>query len=370
MRPIRPVSMHKKAQHFAEYMLVFIVFLVMAIIVITALGLIPDLRSGSMVRKSHEILSIGPVGITYHAIDSCGGYTLRLRNNNPQTIIIQSIVLNDETIFNGSRTIFSGLEEYFEGSTAYRNVKGRSYEHKLSIRVLDTQSASVSTLSYSDFLYGEYSSIGLLGKQKYLHQNILDEFCFADTTNHVYNANAYQAFGNPSLAWLPTGYPILSLDGNDDYVQFSTFADTLKHLTLEMVVWLNTTNQETGIFFKPNSILVSVKENVVSCTLFDQGNLVRVDGGPISSLAWHHLVCVYDGSKLVLYLDGSMSNGKHHHGSIDGNAYPAYLGTYTPESGKNTRMKIGYFSLSSSAMQQDVIAVRARTLLSLYPNQP
>jgi len=48
--------------------------------------------------------------------------------------------------------------------------------------------------------------------------------------------------------------------------------------------------------------------------------------GRLSFNQWHHLLCVNEGQKISIYIDGKLDESKSRHGAMGTNKFPVYIG--------------------------------------------
>ena len=85
----------KKAQTATEYLIILAVVIIIALLVVGTLGGIPTLGSGTSASISKLALSSGAIGISEYALTG-DLLKLRLQNNNPYTVSVDSISIADE----------------------------------------------------------------------------------------------------------------------------------------------------------------------------------------------------------------------------------------------------------------------------------
>jgi hypothetical protein len=137
--------------------------------------------------------------------------------------------------------------------------------------------------------------------------------------------------GNP--VWQPSGGAIggaLELNGKDDFIKIDNESafDITGQITIS--AWVNITDvpQEwTGIVTKGDSawrLSSSFAENIfhfgISYDDYLNGQATVDSGG------WHNVVCVYDGRKMSIYVDGILDASRLRTGLIGTNDYPVCIG--------------------------------------------
>ncbi len=367
---------HTKAQHFSEYMVVFQVFIIATVLVITALGYLPQIKFGSLIHSSDQVLSIGPVGLLSAAIDECGGYTIRLRNNNPSPIAVVGVTLGGERVLNYTLTVPAGKDIAIQGSTGHRARAGTSYSLPITISILNQESGGVTDYTYKDPLYGGYVKFGPIGNVKYLHQGILDDICIlgdvASVPDHVADRPKLSAAHAKSVL-ASSGYHALRFDGNASYAQLDpAFTASLPSFTLEITARINFTSNVTGIVYKPDSFYLTAKDRKLTFGIFDHGQEYTADSTYVPNATWIVVDAVYDGKALRLYVDGELNTGYVHQGKMDGSPYDVTIGDFTPGAGKNAVMDLGTLTLATTAFMPSEIERRSELLLGVYspPKRP
>ncbi len=145
------------------------------------------------------------------------------------------------------------------------------------------------------------------------------------------NGNNGTLKGNP--VWRPTGGVsggAIELSGKGDYVEISNEANFDINEQITVSAWVNITDvpQEwTGIVTKGDSawrLSTSFAQNVfhfgVSSSAYLNGQ-ASVDSGQ-----WHNVVCVYDGQKMSIYVDGKIDFSRPWTGPIGTNDFPVCIG--------------------------------------------
>ncbi|MGA2172887.1 MAG: sugar-binding protein [Sedimentisphaerales bacterium] len=145
------------------------------------------------------------------------------------------------------------------------------------------------------------------------------------------NGNDGTLVGNP--VWRPQGGKIggaIEFSGKGDYVEIANESnfDITGQITIS--AWVNITSvpQEwTGIVTKGDSawrLSTDFANNVFHFGLARESYLngrTRVDSGQ-----WHNVVCVYDGRKMSIYVDGNLDVSKPQTGPIATNDFPVCIG--------------------------------------------
>ena len=173
--------------------------------------------------------------------------------------------------------------------------------------------------------FGNAELGGLLGWWK------LDEKEGNTAADSSGNGNDGTLVGNPQ--WRPQAGKIggaIELGGKGDYVKIANESafDITSQITI--AAWVNITSvpQEwTGIVTKGDSawrLSTTFANNVfhfgVSRENYLNGNTV------VGSGQWHHVACVYDGSKMSIYVDGKLDVSQPRSGPIATNNFPVCIG--------------------------------------------
>ena len=136
--------------------------------------------------------------------------------------------------------------------------------------------------------------------------------------------------------WQPAGGQVdgaLQLDGVDDYVDCGN--DERLNITdaITLSVWVNTNDAGNGQFNPyvtkgDQSYAIKHRDNnYIEFCIYDSG--WHTVWSPVDSSfngAWHHLAGTYDGSELILYVDGVLAANSLHTGSINGSTFNVNIG--------------------------------------------
>jgi beta-galactosidase len=156
------------------------------------------------------------------------------------------------------------------------------------------------------------------------------------------NDNVGKLFGNPQ--WRPSAGKVggaLEFDGVDDYVDCGNDAslDITEQITI--TAWVKT-NDAGDSQFNPYITkgdrtygLKQHSQNSIEFVIYD--GTWRVTHYPVDGSfngVWHHLAGTYDGSKLKLYIDGTLEVTTAYKGSIASSAANLNIATNSEESGR------------------------------------
>jgi outer membrane lipoprotein-sorting protein len=145
------------------------------------------------------------------------------------------------------------------------------------------------------------------------------------------NGNNGMLKGSP--VWRPQGGKTggaIELSGKGDYVEISNEANFDINDQITVSAWVNITDvpQEwTGIVTKGDSawrLSTSFAKNVFHFGVSSRDYLngqITVDSGQ-----WHNVVCIYDGQKINIYVDGKLDASMPRIGPIGTNDYPVCIG--------------------------------------------
>ncbi len=159
----------------------------------------------------------------------------------------------------------------------------------------------------------------------------LDESQGTTAADSSGNGNDGTLQGNP--VWRPQGGKVggaLEFSGKGDYVKIANESafDITSQITIS--TWVNITSvpQEwTGIVTKGDTawrLSTDFANNVFHFGLTREDYL---NGRTtVSSGQWHHILCVYDGQKMSIYVDGKLDVSSPHQGAIGTNDYPVCIG--------------------------------------------
>jgi outer membrane lipoprotein-sorting protein len=174
------------------------------------------------------------------------------------------------------------------------------------------------------------------------------------------NGNNGTLKGNP--VWRPTGGVsggAIELSGKGDYVEISNESAFDINSQITISAWVNITDvpQEwTGIVTKGDSawrLSTSFAKNIfhfgVSSSAYLNGQ-ATVDSGQ-----WHNVVCVYDGQKMSIYVDGKIDFSRPWTGPIGTNDFPVCIGENIELKGRCFHGLIDDVRIYNYALSQDEI---------------
>ncbi|WKZ21454.1 MAG: Ig-like domain-containing protein [Candidatus Brocadiaceae baterium WH-1] len=130
----------------------------------------------------------------------------------------------------------------------------------------------------------------------------------------------------------------LSFDGVNDYVEVpnSTSLNPVNFVTVSAWIYPTAPGQsnDSKIIAKRHQTLANdnyslgfISESRPEARIVIGGSMKSIYGPVLSLNAWHHLVGVYDGSTLKLYVNGTEVNSVAASGSLDTSTHPLRIGT-------------------------------------------
>lgn len=197
----------------------------------------------------------------------------------------------------------------------------------------------------------------------------LDEAEGSDVADASGNDLVGKLVGDPQ--WQPSGGKIdgaLLFDGDGDFVEISDEAafDFTDEMTVACWVKVDTFDKNwQAIVTKGDSAWRLHRNNNNSYLDFActgvSGDMVAVDGGPtdVTDNAWHHVVGVYDGTKLLLYVDGRLDMSGDVSGTLATNDYPVLIGENAEQRDREFNGLIDEVCLYSFALDDDEVAMLA-----------
>jgi len=160
-----------------------------------------------------------------------------------------------------------------------------------------------------------------------------------DTAKDSAGNNDGRLVGDPQ--WQPSAGKVggaLELDGDGDYVEIpneSNF-DITTEITVSAWIKANQFDKEWQAIIAKGDSTWRIQRNQNKDSLeFACSGLKIPSGSPYGSLygeksvndgQWHHIVGVYDGSKMYLYVDGTVDTSQPASGRINTNDEPVYIG--------------------------------------------
>lgn len=132
----------RKAQTATEYLIILSVVIIIALIVVSVMGGIPGIGGTSKTRTSQAYWSTAKIAITSFTV-SPTSTTLYIRNNNMESITINSIYLDSTDLEIAPRTLATGESATF---TSLRNTcTSGTFSYDVLIAYTDEVSGSIYT---------------------------------------------------------------------------------------------------------------------------------------------------------------------------------------------------------------------------------
>jgi hypothetical protein len=207
-------------------------------------------------------------------------------------------------------------------------------------------------------LFGNAELAGMVGWWKF------DETKGNVAADSSGNGNNGSLVGNP--VWRPQGGKLggaIELDGNGDYVKIDNESafDITGQITIS--AWVNITSvpQEwTAIVTKGDSAWRMSTDFANNVFHFGLGSNDYLNGRTsVSSGQWHHVLCVYDGSKMSTYVDGRLDVSRPRTGPIATNDFPVCIGENIQLTGRFWHGLIDDVRVYNYALSENEIAALA-----------
>lgn len=144
------MKLFKKGQTATEYLIILAVVIIIALIVIGALGGIPGIGRGATSRASASYWNSADVAITSYAITESDAVTLNMRNNLKNTIILNNITVGTDVMSTTNQNLAAGETKTFTGTVTGSNVcvtAGDTFSHSISIKYKDTATNTYQAFS-------------------------------------------------------------------------------------------------------------------------------------------------------------------------------------------------------------------------------
>jgi hypothetical protein len=132
----------------------------------------------------------------------------------------------------------------------------------------------------------------------------------------------------------------LRLDGSDDFVTMTDFADNMP--TISAMAWVKISGGSSNMIISKSrsgfgtwSISYSNTSRTYSCRIFTTDDNRTANSETFSAAShpgidgkWHHVMCIYDGANISIYVDGAPSGTPGAlTGSLNNTSYPFCIGT-------------------------------------------
>lgn len=144
------MKLFKKGQTATEYLIILAVVIIIALIVIGALGGIPGIGRGATSRASASYWNSADVAITSFAIKESDTVTLIVRNNLKNSITLNNITLGTDVMSTTDQNLASGETKTITGTMTGSNVcvaAGDTFSHAVSIKYKDLATSTYQTFS-------------------------------------------------------------------------------------------------------------------------------------------------------------------------------------------------------------------------------
>jgi uncharacterized protein (UPF0333 family) len=131
--------MMKKAQTATEYLIILAVVIIIALIVVGVMGGIPGMGGGSKQKASAAYWSTAKIAFTSYSVRPAG-VTLKLRNNNLESVTLNSVSLNSVNMGITPQTLTTGETATFTAGGI--NCTSGSYSYTVRVNYTDTGTGS------------------------------------------------------------------------------------------------------------------------------------------------------------------------------------------------------------------------------------
>ncbi|MBI4158876.1 class III signal peptide-containing protein [Candidatus Woesearchaeota archaeon] len=139
--------MQKKGQTSTEYLIILGVVIVVALIVVAALGGIPGIGTSGAGKTSKLFWASAPVGFESYAISASGTDTLVVKNNQDFSVTLNSVNVNSVNVANNN-VINPGSSVTLTGNIGACTA-GQNYEYPVSIGYTDQSTGANFTYTGS-----------------------------------------------------------------------------------------------------------------------------------------------------------------------------------------------------------------------------
>lgn len=143
----------RKAQTATEYLIILAVVIILALIVVGALGGIPGIGRGTKSKTTQSYWETQEVGITSYSIKQNDMVRLVLRNNQKYAITVLNVSLSDSTMTTANKVLAAGQSEVFTGTVTGSDVcvtAGDAYAHPVIVWYKDNLNDVTYSVSSSD----------------------------------------------------------------------------------------------------------------------------------------------------------------------------------------------------------------------------
>jgi len=182
------------------------------------------------------------------------------------------------------------------------------------------------------------------------------------------NDNVGKLFGNPQ--WQPSAGKVggaLEFDGDGDFVEIGRESDfdITEQITVSAWIKVNQFDKEWQAVIAKGDSAWRIQRNQDKGSLeFACSGLRIPSGAPWGNLfgdksvrdgKWHHIAGVYDGSKMYIYIDGTVDASQTASGKINTNDEPVYFGENSENTGRYWDGLIDDVRIYNYALSKDEI---------------
>ena len=131
----------KKAQGATEYIIIVGVVIVIALLVVIAMGGIPGIGRGVAGRAVASYWATADVAITDYAVSASGSDTVIIKNNLRNQIVLNDVVVNGVDLESSTSTLAPGASKTYTGAIAACTA-GQSFTYAASIYYQDSKTSA------------------------------------------------------------------------------------------------------------------------------------------------------------------------------------------------------------------------------------
>lgn len=147
----------KRAQTATEYLIILAVVIVIALIVVGILGGIPGTGAGTATKVNSAYWATTEIALDNWAINSTGGVTIIVKNNNEYAVQLFSFRINGEEMLANNVTLGISDQARVNGALSSGGTAGTPYSYNISMSYINLANGAAYAFNGEKTLGGIYA---------------------------------------------------------------------------------------------------------------------------------------------------------------------------------------------------------------------